>query len=765
MQAVEQVFNQTNWSGIDWAILAVYMAASLAIGLWLRGRSGSLSTFLVAGRGVGVYLGIATLVATELGLVTVMYMGQAGFQGGFSAYFFGVLGLVTTLAVGLTGFVVSGLRRAEVMTIPEFYEKRYNKTVRVVGASILAISGILNYAVFLVIDAQFISAVLGLGDGMELKLVMTVMLAIVLLYTVAGGMVSVIMTDLVQFSVMGLGLLAATYVVVLNTGWDRMIDAVYTHRGLEGFDPAISPEFGPAWFMVVLFGNVAGVCLWMPSTVRAMCSTDATVARKVYLWSSVGYMARMILPVTWGIAAYVYVINSPDLRETFFPAGGGSGLDTAYGLPIYLSRALPVGLLGLVMAGMLAASMSTHSSYLMAWSSVIAHDIVGQLRRGGLSDAARVRTTRIAVLVIGLFVLTWGVLYPIGTSIWQYMAFTAIIYMAGAFVVVVAGLHWRRASPAGAALALAAGLLATLSLHTWDRSDYPVRVTMKDAAHRSVSADLVLTVTPPEKLGITVPVLPRAVRRVLYRGQISVSGAGDPLSFAVVAPSSLPDGLTLDVRSGEIVGAPERSGTFSFTVSVTSGNEVVERELVLPIDEPPVASGSLPLAFVGESYRAQLELLGAAGPVRWSLDSTSRDNRLPQGFRLEGSELVGTAVAPGSNILTLRAETDGKTVIQAFTLHAVEPGPAIVTRALPYAPAGKAYSFMLEARRTVEPVAWTVEGDFPEGIRFDGRQFIGTPTQRFPLAFLSGAALPLFTILASAVSMVVGSLLFPGGKR
>jgi SSS family solute:Na+ symporter len=113
---------------------------------------------------------------------------------------------------------------------------------------------------------------------------------------------------------------------------------------------------------------------------------------------------------------------------------------------------------------MIAAFMSTHDSYLLCWSSVITQDIVAPLQPGGMSGPTRILLTRVLIVVIGLYVLFWGLFYTGEDDIWDYMAVTGAIYFTGAFAVLFCGLYWKRASSTGAVLALLSGSIAVLGL-------------------------------------------------------------------------------------------------------------------------------------------------------------------------------------------------------------------------------------------------------------------------------------------------------------
>src|SRR5207302_7866333 len=157
---------------------------------WTRRFIRDAEDFLIAERGMRGYLGVASIISTEMGLVTVMYAAQKGFTGGFAAFHIALVAAVVALLVGLTGFIVAPLRRTGVMTIPEFYERRFGRGTRILGGAILAFSGILNMGMFLKADSIFVTRLTGLTSPLALNIAMTVMLAVVLLYTILGGMVS-----------------------------------------------------------------------------------------------------------------------------------------------------------------------------------------------------------------------------------------------------------------------------------------------------------------------------------------------------------------------------------------------------------------------------------------------------------------------------------------------------------------------------------------------------------------------------------------------
>ncbi len=459
---------ETNFTGLDWAIVAIYLSGSIAVGVIANRYVGNLSDYLVAGRTLRIRLALASMTGTELGLVTVMYSAELGFSQQFASLYLGLLELTALFAVGVTGFLVYRLRQSSVMTIPEYYASRYSDGVRVVGASVMVISGVLNMGLFLKAGSQFLTAISGLDDGLYLKWMMTGLLLLVLFYTVLGGMVSVVITDLIQFLVLGSAMVLVSGYIVYDVGWQGFSSIVTEQSAYIDPTNATNPSgqgSGIGWLVIVQMAIVifSAALLWPPSASRILSVHSPQVAQRLYLLSSVSLLSRRALPILWGIGAYVFFTQSDGLNAAFDAAIDEGRISTISAMPLYLAKIIPAGLLGLITAGMVAAFMSTHDSYLLCWSSVITQDIVAPIF-GSISQRGRITLTRISILAIGAVLLVWGLWYEVSSNLWQYMAVTGTVYLAGAFPVVAGGLYWKRASNVGAYAALIGGLLGLTAM-------------------------------------------------------------------------------------------------------------------------------------------------------------------------------------------------------------------------------------------------------------------------------------------------------------
>ncbi len=463
MEHLDAIVQGTNFSGFDWGIVVLYLVISVAIGIVANRYIGNMTDYVVAGRGVKTALSVATLTGTELGLVTVMYNAQVGYAGGFASFHIGLFAGVVTFLVGLTGFIVADLRRHKVLTIPEYYRKRYGQGVQIYGALLLAFGGIFCMGMYLNTGAKFIVGITGLPmDGTILKLVMVALLSLVLFYTVLGGMVSVILTDYVQFVVLSMGLLVTTAMALYYISWGDIVNIVVTEQGEAGYNPLV-PEgpFGASYMVWMAFLGLVVCAVWPTSVARALaCDSERTV-RNQFMFGSLSFTIRTIIPFFWGIAAFAMIMTVPELKDAFNPGHEtAESLDSLFAMPVFLGRILPVGLIGLVTAAMIAAFMSTHDSYLLCWSTVLTNDVVVPLVGRDLSQKSQIMIARFFIIAIGITILLISFFFPLKQRLWDFMAMTGALYFCGAFALLVAGLYWKRASAAGAYAALTAGFFA-----------------------------------------------------------------------------------------------------------------------------------------------------------------------------------------------------------------------------------------------------------------------------------------------------------------
>jgi solute:Na+ symporter, SSS family len=226
-----------------------------------------------------------------------------------------------------------------------------------------------------------------------------------------------------------------------------MYDAVRQTMGAGGFNPFANPEYGWAYIAFQVLIWLAIHTCWQTTAMRTFSTRSPEVSKRVFSWAGFIFLGRGMMPMMWGIAALALL---------------GPAQNSLEAMPRMLATILPSGVLGLVVAGMLAATMSVNSSYLLGWSAIIAQDIIGPLRKKPLTSLQQVMLNRGANFFVSIFVMVWGLWYTLPGPTYFYLNMTATIYLSGTLVAVVAGLFWDRASTLGGYLAMAGGAIATI---------------------------------------------------------------------------------------------------------------------------------------------------------------------------------------------------------------------------------------------------------------------------------------------------------------
>ena len=476
---------------IDGSIIGLYLLITMIAGVWLRKRVRRVEDFLVAGREMNLHLGIASLAATEFGVITCMYAAQGGYTNGFAGALPGICQAIAMLVIGATGFCVKRLRDSGAMTLPELFEKRFGKSVRWLSGVVIVMGGLLNMGVFLKIGGQFLCLVTGL-DLSRLVLIMTALLVMVVIYTMLGGMLSVLVTDFLQFVVMSVGLLVVTVMILVHIGWDKLVSTVQQHHGDAGFLPLAADGLGMSYVIMQVLMAVAATLTWQTVISRLLAAKDARTGQQVFTRTSFFFVCRWMIPGLWGIAALAMVgwkpldelgkeeraaipavvaqkiesskVGKPlaELTEAeveALPASAKSKLnDTSLNaMPKFLGTFLPIGLMGLLIAAMLAADMSTDASYMLSWGSVIYNDILAPFRRKPWPDAKAILWNRFIIALIGMYLFVFGLMYELQGNVWSYLALTGAIYLSSMSVLLIACCYWKRANNWGALASIILG--------------------------------------------------------------------------------------------------------------------------------------------------------------------------------------------------------------------------------------------------------------------------------------------------------------------
>ncbi len=444
-----------NLSFFDWTIILIYIVLIFYSGTLMKKYVGNIGDYLVANRSMGFHLGLLSLMCTEIGMITYVYYAELGYKAGLAGLMAAFPPFIAFLILGKTGFIIRPLLDMKIMTIPEFYSRKFSKGVRFYVGLLMAVGGILNFGVFPGVEAKFINIVTGISEQ-YLLITMVVMLTLVLLYTVFGGMVSVIITNYLQYALLSFGMIFITIYGFSQIGWGRIVEAVQTNLGDKGVNPFLpslwDSDFGIGFLVWQVLMWISILVGWQAISMRLFSSKDTKTGIRIYFWSGLMFLARAVLPIFWGIMALAFL---------------GNEVNSLDALPEFIVAVIPSGILGLIFAALLAASMSTYASYLLSWSSVVSQDIIGSAYTfitGKEADSKKqLIISRVTMAFVMIFIIWWSLFHKVEGYLYFYLNMTAMLFIPGTLISVALGIYWKKARTAGAYAAFTLGALPPLS--------------------------------------------------------------------------------------------------------------------------------------------------------------------------------------------------------------------------------------------------------------------------------------------------------------
>lgn len=463
-------------SPVDWGIAGLLLALLIGVAVYLGKLNKSVADFLIAGRQVRKFLGMSSGTAEGLGLASIAATLEQGMRNGFALIWVSMILMAYSVPVfGILGFGIKRFRATRCMTIPEFLEQRYSPRLRLLAGFILAVSGVLNMAIFPITGSLFLTSFTGLPEVLtvgpwsfySVHVVMITLVALAVLFTFLGGMVTVVVTDYIQATILVSCLIFVGIRTFFLLGPVRIHQTLTDNLGEAAFNPFREGSYGLVWIAWVFLLTTVNKLAFAPS-VQKMASADSPeTARKMELLQSIFGMGMRIILLLIGIGALAAlggpaVGESPDVYFRFAAA-------------IHLRETLPMVLMGLMFAALLFSSISTDDSYLLSWSAIIVNDLIQPLYGKKISPASHIRLLRGVILLIGLFLIFFGLIYDPQESILDYIYLTGTL-IGGIGISVFMGLYWSKATTAGAFAALltcAIVPLADLVGKQWIGNAYP----------------------------------------------------------------------------------------------------------------------------------------------------------------------------------------------------------------------------------------------------------------------------------------------------
>jgi solute:Na+ symporter, SSS family len=439
---------------VDWTIIAVYLLGMLGVGAYFMRKEKSTEDFFMGGHKIPWWAAGISIYATGTSAISYMAIPAKHF----------VTNLIYTLTPTLIGFFVAVfivakymipiVRRLRITTSYEYLKIRFNNSLRLLG-SFLCIGMQLGgrMTIVLVLPSIAISAVTGL-DPLYSVLIMGV---VTVIYTTMGGMSAVIWTDVIQVVVLIGGAILALIMLIMHTdgGLSGFVAINMDYHKFRAIDWSFNLQAPVIWiFIIAAVVNAPGIINDQTQVQRALATPSVKDAKK-----SVIIMQIIVIPANFlfaflGFALFAYYKSHP--------AGMSPAMTNEQAFPLYIVHGLPVGVTGLILAGLFAASMSTLSSSISSSATMIVNDFYKTIKKSA-SDRECLLLGKWLTCILGL-VGTGLAMYLITLNIssmfdlWNQML---ALFGGGIIGVFGLGMFTKRANSYGAWAGTLASILVT----------------------------------------------------------------------------------------------------------------------------------------------------------------------------------------------------------------------------------------------------------------------------------------------------------------
>jgi len=427
--------------------VALYLLVTIGIGWYAARRVHNATDYFVAGRSLPLYMNMATVFATWFGAETVLAVSSTFLKDGLGGVAADPFGAAACLLIVALVFA-RRFYRLNLLTIGDFYKKRYNRTVEI-GTGVAITLSYLGWASANLMALGICFNVLSRGS---IPLEQGIMLgaAVVLVYLLVGGMWAVAFTDLFQTVIIVLGLL---YIAVLLGGEAGGFDRVVSAAAGEG-KFVVLPAFETkdviallAAFLTMALGSIAQQDVFQ----RVTSARDEKTAMRGTLFGGLAYLVVAFVPMFIAVSAFLI---EKDMVTKMLESDGN---EFQLILPTLILNNTPLFAQVLFFGALLSAILSTASGALLAPTAIFSENVLKPLLGGRMPDRQLLVTARVMLVLFTGSTMLFALNSE--SSMYEMVQNAYKVTLVAAFTPLAFGMFWRGATPQGAILSIVLGLL------------------------------------------------------------------------------------------------------------------------------------------------------------------------------------------------------------------------------------------------------------------------------------------------------------------
>ncbi|WP_104523149.1 sodium:solute symporter family protein [Blastococcus atacamensis] len=452
-------------SFVDYALVAAYFAVVLLIGVAARRRVSDSLDFFLSGRSLPAWVTGLAFISANLGAVEIVGMSANGAQYGMATmhyFWIGAVPAMLFLGVVMMPFYYG----SKVRSVPEFMRRRFGTGAHLVNAISFAVAQVLIAGINLYLLATIVNALL----GWPLWVSLIAAAAVVLSYITLGGLSAAIYNEVLQFFVIVAALLPLTLIGLHRVGGvGGLVDKVTESGGEEQLSSwpatALSGFESPVWSAVgIVFGLgfVLSFGYWTTNFVevqRAMATNSISAARSTPI---IGAFPKMFIPFIVVIPGLIATVLVPEVIEA--KANADADFDYNNAILLLIRDVLPTGLLGVALAGLLAAFMAGMAANISAFNTVFSYDLWQQYVKKDRPDGYYLKVGRWATVGATVAAIGTALIASGYTNLMDYLQTLFGFFNAPLFATFILGMFWKRMTPTAGWAGLVSGTSAAIAV-------------------------------------------------------------------------------------------------------------------------------------------------------------------------------------------------------------------------------------------------------------------------------------------------------------
>ncbi|MCK4466472.1 MAG: sodium/solute symporter [Bacteroidales bacterium] len=386
---------------LDWMVIAMYGIGMLAIGVYYKRKTKTTDDYMLGGRKMKSWSVGLSLFATLFSAIT--YLAMPGEMIMYGPMMWCKLASLPFVFLVVGWFLIPYIMKLRISSAYELLEVRLGVRIRILASFFFLLMRLIWMAVIIYMVAQkVIMPVMGWSENTAIWVSMSLGI-VTIIYTSLGGLRGVVLTDVIQSFILFGGTILAIIIIINHFGsFSDLIPTEWPEHWAEwkffdvntrvSFMTVVISVFG--WYVCTSGSDQMAIQ-------RYLATRDAKAARKAFLYSMISNIFVYLMLAVLGIALLAYYKANPDLIT-----GGKSLINVADSLfPQFIAHGFPVGISGLVFAGLLAAAMSSLSSGINSSSLVALNDFIVRFKKQKLSQSTQVKWARIISFVIGFVII------------------------------------------------------------------------------------------------------------------------------------------------------------------------------------------------------------------------------------------------------------------------------------------------------------------------------------------------------------------------